>query len=117
CARCHDHKFDPIPSTDYYALYGIFASTRYSFAGTEIYRHSKDYIALNGEEDAKQLHEYEYKLADLDDKLEVLLREKLVVSSRLKAEKDLAEKMAKERQANGGRPASQPAGTSPPPHL
>lgn len=27
CARCHDHKFDPIPTTDYYALIGIFRST------------------------------------------------------------------------------------------
>ena len=27
CARCHDHKFDPIPTRDYYALAGIFAST------------------------------------------------------------------------------------------
>ncbi len=28
CARCHDHKFDPIPARDYYALAGIFKSTR-----------------------------------------------------------------------------------------
>jgi Protein of unknown function (DUF1553)/Protein of unknown function (DUF1549)/Planctomycete cytochrome C len=28
CARCHDHKFDPILQRDYYALAGIFASTR-----------------------------------------------------------------------------------------
>jgi len=28
CARCHDHKFDPIPTEDYYSLYGIFASSR-----------------------------------------------------------------------------------------
>jgi hypothetical protein len=28
CARCHDHKFDPIPTTDYYALAGIFDSTQ-----------------------------------------------------------------------------------------
>lgn len=28
CARCHDHKFDPITQEDYYALAGIFASTR-----------------------------------------------------------------------------------------
>ena len=28
CARCHDHKFDPIPTRDYYALAGIFRSTR-----------------------------------------------------------------------------------------
>jgi hypothetical protein len=27
CARCHDHKFDPISSKDYYALHGIFASS------------------------------------------------------------------------------------------
>jgi len=27
CARCHDHKFDPIPTTDYHALAGVFAST------------------------------------------------------------------------------------------
>jgi hypothetical protein len=26
CARCHDHKFDPVPTADYYSLYGIFAS-------------------------------------------------------------------------------------------
>lgn len=26
CARCHDHKFDPLPTTDYYSLYGVFAS-------------------------------------------------------------------------------------------
>jgi hypothetical protein len=29
CARCHDHKYDPIPTTDYYALAGVFASTQY----------------------------------------------------------------------------------------
>ena len=29
CARCHDHKFDPIPTADYYALVGVFASTDY----------------------------------------------------------------------------------------
>ncbi len=29
CARCHDHKFDPIPTQDYYALAGVFASTNY----------------------------------------------------------------------------------------
>jgi len=28
CARCHDHKFDPVPTNDYYALAGIFRSTQ-----------------------------------------------------------------------------------------
>jgi hypothetical protein len=27
CARCHDHKYDPIPQKDYYSLYGVFASS------------------------------------------------------------------------------------------
>lgn len=31
CARCHDHKFDPIPQTEYYALAGIFRSTETMF--------------------------------------------------------------------------------------
>jgi mono/diheme cytochrome c family protein len=35
CARCHDHKFDPVPQTDYYALYGVFASTAFPYAGSE----------------------------------------------------------------------------------
>ncbi len=29
CARCHDHKFDPIPTSDYYSLAGVFASSEY----------------------------------------------------------------------------------------
>ncbi len=33
CARCHDHKFDPIPQTDYYAMAGIFQSTE-TYYGT-----------------------------------------------------------------------------------
>ena len=32
CARCHDHKFDPLPTRDYYALYGILSSSRYQHA-------------------------------------------------------------------------------------
>jgi Protein of unknown function (DUF1553)/Protein of unknown function (DUF1549) len=35
CARCHDHKYDPISRFDYYALYGIFESTRYPHPGSE----------------------------------------------------------------------------------
>jgi hypothetical protein len=32
CARCHDHKFDPIPTRDYYALYGVFQSSAEALA-------------------------------------------------------------------------------------
>ncbi|MBL69785.1 MAG: hypothetical protein CMO74_15305 [Verrucomicrobiales bacterium] len=27
CARCHDHKYDPVPTADYYSLHGVFASS------------------------------------------------------------------------------------------
>ncbi len=38
CARCHDHKFDPIPQTDYYALAGIFQSTETMYGGARSQR-------------------------------------------------------------------------------
>ncbi len=46
CARCHDHKFDPISSADYYALYGIFASTVYPFPGAEEAQRPVDFVPL-----------------------------------------------------------------------
>lgn len=36
CSRCHDHKFDPIPTTDYYALYGIMKSSRFSMTDANL---------------------------------------------------------------------------------
>jgi cytochrome c553 len=38
CARCHDHKFDPIPQTDYYAIAGIFQSTETFYGGVRSQR-------------------------------------------------------------------------------
>src|SRR5262249_12789588 len=29
CARCHDHKYDPIPTSDYYSIAGVFLNTAY----------------------------------------------------------------------------------------
>jgi hypothetical protein len=42
CARCHDHKYDPVTQRDYYALYGMFASTTFPYAGSEEF-HSKKF--------------------------------------------------------------------------
>ena len=46
CARCHDHKYDPITSQDYYALYGIFESTRFAFPGCEPKGQPRDMVPL-----------------------------------------------------------------------
>lgn len=45
CARCHDHKYDPVSMADYYALYGIFDSTRYPFPGSEEQKRPRDFVA------------------------------------------------------------------------
>lgn len=47
CARCHDHKFDPIPTADYYALAGIFRSTKTFYGGsTKRPKSIKDKLAV-----------------------------------------------------------------------
>ena len=76
CARCHDHKFDPIPQRDYYALYGIFNSIRYSFPGAEIYPHPAEMIALVSGKDAEMFYRQQKELSDLDDRKEFLTAEK-----------------------------------------
>ena len=40
CARCHDHKYDAVPTTDYYALAGIFRSSEVKFGMTNRQRNS-----------------------------------------------------------------------------
>ena len=46
CARCHDHKFDPLGTEDYYALYGFFQNTRYPWPGIELEQSQRDLVAL-----------------------------------------------------------------------
>ncbi|MBK7599387.1 MAG: PSD1 domain-containing protein [Acidobacteria bacterium] len=76
CARCHDHKFDPIPNRDYYALYGIFNSTRYAFPGQEIYTHPSGFVPLAGGKEAERSARYQKELSELDDLKEFLTAEK-----------------------------------------
>jgi Protein of unknown function (DUF1553)/Protein of unknown function (DUF1549)/Planctomycete cytochrome C len=74
CARCHDHKFDPIPSRDYYALYGIFESSKYPFPGTELYPHAKDFVALSATgtpaRAAQRLKTYQDETSQLEHRIE-----------------------------------------------
>jgi hypothetical protein len=69
CARCHEHKFDPIPQEDYYALYGIFQSTRFSFPGTEIYRHPQDLVPIVTGERMERIRPSLASMAELDEKI------------------------------------------------
>lgn len=46
CARCHDHKYDPVSMRDYYGLYGILSSTTFSFPGCEPKQQPRDLVPL-----------------------------------------------------------------------
>ena len=59
CARCHDHKFDPVPTADYYALAGIFNNTAYV-----------DELALIKPSDASVLEKLSGRIASLNKQLQ-----------------------------------------------
>jgi mono/diheme cytochrome c family protein len=46
CARCHDHKYEPVTAEDYYALYGIFASSTFAFPGGEEHKRPANFVSL-----------------------------------------------------------------------
>ncbi|MCW5969103.1 MAG: PSD1 domain-containing protein [Blastocatellales bacterium] len=94
CARCHDHKFDPIPQKDYYALYGVFKSTRYAFPGTEIYRRPHSLIPLAAGKEAEQLEKYQTEVRDLQLKVEALHVERGFVRGRQRERETSAEILA-----------------------
>jgi hypothetical protein len=73
CARCHDHKFDPIPTADYYALFGILNSTKYAFPGTELFPHPKDFTILAKGEKADAFRRREAEMAALDQHYQELV--------------------------------------------
>ncbi|QDU97769.1 PSD1 and planctomycete cytochrome C domain-containing protein [Lignipirellula cremea] len=56
CARCHDHKFDPLLASDYYALAGIFQSTRSMETFKKIARWQENEVPTDAELQARQTH-------------------------------------------------------------
>jgi hypothetical protein len=67
CARCHDHKYDPINMSDYYALYGILQSTKWSFPGGEEHHQPANFPPLVPPEEAtRQDKKRAEELAQID---------------------------------------------------
>jgi hypothetical protein len=78
CARCHDHKFDPIPQTDYYAMSGIFenTSTHYGTIDTLQNRRPSNLISLPITDSKLKKNKISRKeLADLKDRLDETRKE------------------------------------------
>jgi len=73
CARCHDHKFDPIPTRDYYAMAGIFRSTEalYGTVNGQGNRQPSDLhsITVGKADRANKIREHNNKLHQLNGHL------------------------------------------------
>ena len=101
CARCHDHKFDPIPTADYYAMAGIMTSTsvmqqRYMLGSQRNMERlvglGENGDAANGEYEAywREKGQRESRLADGRRALELLKQEKQAELEKLASEKSKA---------------------------
>ena len=96
CARCHDHKFDPIPTKDYYALAGIFLSTEPLY-GTIKQKYSNtptDLLALGKDGQAKHdaAEQFDKAVAEVEKSLTAKQAE-------LKNSKDAEKLAAKDKSA------------------
>jgi cytochrome c553 len=81
CARCHDHKFDPIPARDYYSLLGVFTSTRTMQGLGTVAKAFERPLPGTAPEDAAKLREVEKKLV-------AKTREVRLARDKVKAEPD-----------------------------
>jgi hypothetical protein len=74
CARCHDHKFDPFSTKDYYSLVSIFASTR-SFKDPEAHVSKLLFVPLAPKAEYERYQEHQQKLSQNKMAIEDLLEE------------------------------------------
>lgn len=86
CARCHDHKYDPVSAEDYYALYGIMQSTKWAFPGGEEQKRPAHFPPLVPAEEATKLDKAKQEtLAHLDREIAGLKRERTKLNPNLLA--------------------------------
>ncbi len=88
CARCHDHKFDPIPTQDYYSLAGVFQNTKLAD------------LPLGTRDEVKRFEEYQRQVKKLDDAVSGAVR-----NERAKAAAPAAREVAKYMHASWKRTA------------
>lgn len=105
CARCHDHKFDPVTARDYYGLYGIFESTRYPFPGIELFQSQRDFVSLLDEAETQSVlgdaqQETERLAAVLDDHLE-RSRRKALQNAELEKQSNLSQQRRMRDELDG----------------
>ena len=103
CARCHEHKYDPVSAEDYYALYGILQSTKWAFPGGEEQKRPAHFSPLVPPSQVTALEQARAdELAVLDAKLTELNRRRQEFDPNLRAG---GMDLGFEAQKAGGRPA------------
>ena len=105
CARCHDHKFDPVPTRDYYAMQAVFATTQFA-----------DVVAAwlpaenrNGMEEDRRYHEM--RLTANEQVLSDLKRKMARYQAEWFAERNLPWKTRAEAKQAGASPEQIPVGS------
>ena len=115
CARCHDHKFDPVPTADYYALAGIFRSTQTYYGGStrrpgSLKDQLKVYYPLSADfaDQADDVQKIDAEVAKLKKQLSPVRRRSQAIEKRLP--KDWKKLLAEmERQSKPAGTAEQPS--------
>ncbi len=99
CARCHDHKFDPIGQDDYYGLAGIFKSTRTMESFKKVAKWQENLIALPEELARKEKHEQRIseKKSQIEDRI-AMAKGKLAPPTGETVPEDLEKRFPQETQ-------------------
>jgi mono/diheme cytochrome c family protein len=104
CARCHDHKFDPIPTKDYYSIYGVFASSdepadKPLLGDKSLPKQYPEYLAEKEKREAEAKKFRAEKEAELMSKLRTQVGEYLLAAAEMKGlDREKRESAARERK-------------------
>ncbi len=104
CAKCHDHKFDPVPTRDFYSMQAIFATTQFAEVETDWLPEEN----LNGMEEDKAIHLIRKK--DNDKRKADLKKRQDFYEARWFAKKGLPYKTVAEAKKAGLKPGELPQG-------
>ncbi|XZE53781.1 PSD1 and planctomycete cytochrome C domain-containing protein [Planctomycetaceae bacterium SH139] len=114
CARCHDHKYDAVTARDYYALYGILESTKFSFPGCEAKQQPRDLVPLTPPDDWENIVKpYQDQVAANEAEIASLIEQRIALAQALQAKLAESRMLLSEGQVDeGGQQAfqSEPAG-------